>query len=459
MTVLRAISLFSNCGAGDIGYRDAGFRFDVMAEIDKRRLDLALLNHRTAEGVEGNLVSTWPTVVEKYRARAGIERPALLCACPPCQGLSSARGRRGKMKNAAWKDARNLLILPIADVARELRPRMIVVENVPAFLTRVVRHPHTRVVASAASLLTSMLANEYVAFPFLADLWEYGVPQTRKRAFLTFIHRDERALLFLAAHDLAPFPKPARTTPIAVRDALQALGLPELDARNDAEARDPDQPLHHVPVWRDRRYNMVAAIPPNTGRTAWENDVCEHGHVVTTGPSAALCPRRGCGGLLLRPVKKARNGRWRLIRGFVTSSYKRMDPDAPAPTITTASGHLGSHTTIHPWANRLLSPLECAALQTFPSTFDWGDALKAHGSGFIRDTIGEAVPPEFTRLHGNVLAALMQNVVPAGLLRRADARCVYADTRLEGKSSEEACRERDRARREQLGLQTVPCPQ
>lgn len=34
MSKLRAVSLFSNCGAGDVGYRDAGFRFDVMAELD-----------------------------------------------------------------------------------------------------------------------------------------------------------------------------------------------------------------------------------------------------------------------------------------------------------------------------------------------------------------------------------------------------------------------------------------
>src|SRR5438309_10344941 len=91
----RAVSLFSNCGAGDIGYAKAGFNFDVMAELDPRRLEVCLLNHPSAAGVPGDLRKTWKKVVQIYRTRAGKNRPALLAACPPCQGLSSARGNRG----------------------------------------------------------------------------------------------------------------------------------------------------------------------------------------------------------------------------------------------------------------------------------------------------------------------------------------------------------------------------
>ena len=41
MANLESISLFSNCGAGDVGFARAGFRFRVLAEIDERRLDVA----------------------------------------------------------------------------------------------------------------------------------------------------------------------------------------------------------------------------------------------------------------------------------------------------------------------------------------------------------------------------------------------------------------------------------
>src|SRR5258706_15924771 len=60
----RAVSLFSNCGAGDVGYRKAGFRFDVMAELDPRRLGVCLLNHPGATGVSGDLRKTWRKVVK-----------------------------------------------------------------------------------------------------------------------------------------------------------------------------------------------------------------------------------------------------------------------------------------------------------------------------------------------------------------------------------------------------------
>src|SRR2546427_823559 len=119
---LRAVSLFSNCGAGDLGFAAAGFRFEVMAEIDPRRLSVALLNHRSAVGVPGDLRITWPKVVKSYWERH--RRLDLLAACPPCQGMSTARGKRGSGDdpNAGSRDPRNLLVVPIAKVAARLRP-------------------------------------------------------------------------------------------------------------------------------------------------------------------------------------------------------------------------------------------------------------------------------------------------------------------------------------------------
>src|SRR5689334_8071549 len=109
---LPAVSLFSNCGAGDIGYAKAGFRFDVMAELDKRRLEVCKLSHPSAVGVPGDLRETWPVVVDEYREKNGHAAPALLAACPPCQGMSSTRSHRGKEADpdAGMKDSRNLLV-------------------------------------------------------------------------------------------------------------------------------------------------------------------------------------------------------------------------------------------------------------------------------------------------------------------------------------------------------------
>ena len=98
------------------------------------------------------------------------------------------------------------LVVVIAEVAKALRPRVIVVENVPAFLTRHVRHPETEEGVSAAVLLMESLADDYVAFPLLTDLADDGVPQTRKRAFLTLIRHSEPGLKWLQTQGRGSLP-------------------------------------------------------------------------------------------------------------------------------------------------------------------------------------------------------------------------------------------------------------
>lgn len=426
---LRAVSLFSNCGAGDVGFAAAGFDFDVMAELDARRLSVALRNHPTAEGIPGDLRQTLPRVVEAYRRRAEDEPPALLAACPPCQGISSVQSGRGfeHDPDAGSRDHRNLLVEVIVSAAQWLQPRAIVVENVQAFLTRKVRHPATAVPVSAATFLIDELDEDYAAYPLLADLADFGIPQSRKRCFITLLRRSEPATEILARRGRVPYPWPSHggtEAHVSLAQALASFSLPPLDARSAAAATSAVE-LHAVPVLPAERYRMVSAIPANSGLAAWENDECLECGRRTRDRSRTRCSR--CRALLPRPlvVDRGSNTDARLVSGF-ESSYKRMDPSKPAATVTTASGNLGSDRTIHPWENRVLSPLECALLQTFPRSFRWGDALENWGHSNVRAMIGEAVPPMFTRKHGRVLAQLLRGVPPRVALSAQDDRCLVA---------------------------------
>lgn len=439
MSSLLGVSLFSNCGAGDVGYAKAGFEFAVMAELNERRLEVCLLNHPEATGVAGDLRETWPEVVATYNDLYPGKRVALLAACPPCQGMSSARNGRGGTSDpdAGMRDQRNLLVTVIAKVANRLVPRMIVVENVQAFLTRQVRHPTSHIAITAAKLLIDELKHSYEVFPLLADLCHFGVPQSRKRTFLTFIHRDEPCLELLRRCERTPYPRrshgPEAPRPVVtISHALAKFGLPSLDARSVKLANSRvGNGLHAVPVWLDRRYDMVAAIPANSGKSAWENSMCRQCRR-KSDEAAALC--QYCKQPLLRPITKAQNGRYRLVTGFRTSTYRRIHPNRPATTITTASGHIGSNNTIHPFENRLLSTLECALLQTLPRGFRWGDALEKWGHTTVREMIGEAVPPHFTGKHGKVLAALLRGNDRIRMLNANDGMNVRANTRLAIKS-------------------------
>ena len=427
-----AVSLFSNCGAGDIGFAAAGFRFRVMAELERNRLDVALRNHPGAAGVPGDLTKTWREVVDRWRRTRSAAAPSLLAACPPCQGMSTARSGRGAEDDpvAGSRDSRNLLVLPIARIAAELAPTFVVVENVAAFFRRVVRDPESGDEMSAALLLVRLLAPRYEAHPFLTDLADFGVPQTRKRAFLTFVRRSSRASRRL--RDRAPYPVPTHAedhggAPVTLRSAFAEYGLAPLDSAAPKAAKDPKHPLHFVPVWPDRQRRMVAAVPSDSGASAWNTDCAVCGPVDANEDSVE-CVK--CGNPLLRPIVKE-NGRPRLVRGFRRASYRRLDPARPAATVTTASGRIGGSRTLHPSQNRVLSPLECALLQTIPPDFDWGDALQERGATELRAMIGEAVPPRFTKQHGEVLTALLtgRDGGPP-CIESTDRRCEGARRRL-----------------------------
>lgn len=439
---VKAVSLFSNCGAGDVGFAAAGFRFHVISELVEKRLEVAKLNLPDAVAVSGDLRRTWPVVVDAFREAHGSEAPVLLSGCPPCQGMSSARGGRGKEDDpdAGSGDGRNLLVLPIAEVVRELRPMFVVVENVPAFLRRRVRDPDSGAPRSAANLLCSRLESDYHPYAALVDLCEFGVPQHRLRAFLTLVRKDADALGVLERTGRAPFPAPTHGGArfpdfVTIDSALRDSGFPALDAGSVETAGPAGHPMHRVPVWLDRRYEMVAAIPPGSGASAWETDRCERCGIGGIDSDEAMCPN--CQSPMLRPTVRNRDGAWRLVRGFRNSSYRRMDPDRPAATITTASGHIGSDRTLHPWENRVLSPAECSWLQTIPSTFQWGDSMDGWGHTGVRQMIGEAVPPRFTMLHGRVLAALAEGREMPESLSQQDERCRKALAKL-GSFSEQA---------------------
>lgn len=434
--VHHAISLFSNCGAGDVGYKEAGFKFDVMAELVENRMKVCLLNHPEAKGVPGDLRETWKQVVQEYKKKTDNAPLSFLAACPPCQGMSSARSGRGNADDpdAGAKDERNLLVTVIANVTRALKPRIIVVENVQAFLTRQIRHPKTGVPISAARLLIQDLSKNYDVFPVMVDLAEFGVPQTRKRTFLTFVRKDISALEILKNKDLFPYPIPSHAEdfggkPVTLEAALKNFSLSPLDASSSETARSKENDLHSVPVWLEHYYAMVAAIPPHVGGSGWENNLCAKCGDVEVEESDAICPE--CGGPLLRPVVREKNGEYRLVHGFRSSTYRRMKSHAPAATITTATGHIGSNSTLHPYENRVLSTLECALLQTFPIDFQWGEAMMERGHTRIREMIGEAVPPMFTRKHGEVLISLLNGKVEDGLLAAKDKRATKAVGKLD----------------------------
>jgi DNA (cytosine-5)-methyltransferase 1 len=215
---LTAVDLFAGAGGFSLGCARAGFdivlanEFSVDAEATYR------FNHRS--GDDDGLFPDRPTLptaaaMRKYRAevranmmaerkrggmdggmRGGDIRKVLttewllewkaqfpygidlLVAGPPCQGFSSA-GRRDE------DDTRNHLVLEALRVIRVLRPRVVIIENVPGMLER-----HPQLVAQVGKALTRKGTGEYAVRAELVHGEKLGVPQTRRRMLIVGVRRD-----------------------------------------------------------------------------------------------------------------------------------------------------------------------------------------------------------------------------------------------------------------------------
>src|SRR5690606_28057054 len=69
-------------------------------------------------------------ILQKLKLKKGSLN--LLAACPPCQGFSTMRTRNS---GRAKKDPRNALIMQVLRLVRALRPKALMVENVPGLST------------------------------------------------------------------------------------------------------------------------------------------------------------------------------------------------------------------------------------------------------------------------------------------------------------------------------------
>ena len=407
-----ALSTFSSAGIGDYGYRLAGFTFKVHAELVPERLAVCKRNHPRSRLVEGDLRKTWRQVVADYRSINGQAIPSLLTGMSPCQGMSSSTHHvREGLSGLPSEDPRNTLPFELANIARELCPWSIVVENVPGIVTTRVKDPDSDETGTVASLLAKKLA-AYVCFPATVQFADYGIPQRRQRTLLTFLRKDLPSVSSLQKAEKVPYPSKThdrfgRFGRLPWVSAERFLGPPRfrpLTSYSEKRARDPVDSLHYVPFYERKRFTLVRSIPRWSGRSAYQSDRCPLCGAREIPSELAVCPRCEAP-LFCRPIVDTPDGP-RLIKGHPTS-YKRLSPDLPVGTITTASGHLGSDVKIHPWENRLLSPRECATVQTIPRTFEFGPPKRKTHTWLLRQTIGEAIPPWFTFLHGIVLRNLL----------------------------------------------------
>jgi DNA (cytosine-5)-methyltransferase 1 len=298
----KALDCFAGCGGMTEGFKRAGFEVVGAIEIDEDACKAYRKNHRN--------VHLWARDVEKISCpeilrTLGLRKGELdlLGGCPPCQGFSTLRTYNGGKRVI---DARNDLIYQFKRLVVGLKPKHVMMENVPGL------HKDRRL----AEFIRVLERNEYTVDVKVLDAVEFGVPQRRRR--LVLLASRQKPVEFAA-------PSKQRLT------VKKAIGnLPRAGRSGDE--------LHDLPENRSTQTReRIAAIPKNGGsRTALPKHLCLRCH--------------------------------RKSNGFF-DVYGRMSWNDPAPTITTGCFNPSKGRFLHPTANRAITMREAALLQSFPRSY------------------------------------------------------------------------------------------
>ena len=355
----KAIDLF--CGAGGLstGLKKSGFRLCLGVDIDEKALKTYKCNLKRTKVLKEDIKKV---TGEKITELTGINRRDnfLLAGCPPCQGFSSL-GKRDA------NDEKNELVYEYIRIINELEPSFILMENVPGMSNGVGKEIFKNVVKELEE-------NYHVEYATL-NAADFGVPQIRKRLVLHGIRNDVYDNLGLDKEKQKILPKSTHSKEkkkgyrkwVTVRKAI--FDLPILGA---GESYDD------------------GIIKNHKARSLSETNIERLQEIRLHGGNREMISEE----LQLECHKKENVS--------YTDTYGIIDPDKPAPTITSGCTIISKGRYCHPTQNRGLSIREAARLQSFDDKFEFQGNM-----GEMSVQIGNAVPPKLAQASGKVIINYM----------------------------------------------------
>jgi DNA (cytosine-5)-methyltransferase 1 len=248
--MFSALSLFSGAGGMDIGVRQAGFEILACIEIDPYCCE-TLRNAIEREEAKTFLFESDIRQVKSSQIMESLNLQVgeldLLFGGSPCQSFSQAG------KRASLDDERGLLLFEFIRFAKDLKPKVILIEQVKGVLKAPDKAGNVGGVCKDLSSQLKKLG--YRLSIQTINSADYGVAQVRERVFIVATKTEEAFHFPLPTHGKldAQIPLFSSQQHITVGQVLMGLGNPSKDKENPPE----DSHIDITPAGDRRRIHGV----------------------------------------------------------------------------------------------------------------------------------------------------------------------------------------------------------
>jgi len=384
---MKLVDFFSGAGGLTCGLNMAGFQSILGSDIHPTYAQTLAKNHPNTHVVTDDICELSE---HKILQLTGLKPGELdlIAGGPPCQGFSINAPIR------TLDDQRNYLFKEYLRIAEILRPKAILIENVPGIVS-------LGKGTAVKAIYEHLKKMGYTVDHRILFAGHYGVPQMRFRTIFIALrdsnkiefpyptHNATAVTNFAGARELclkiAPLFAQGLKDKTTVWDAIS--DLPELSLGqliDDVEYTKPPQ-SEYQKILREGSTNIFSHGCAKLGKANLER--LKH---IPQGGSWRDIPHE----LLPAGLKRAR-------RSDHTKRYGRLHPDELCSTILTkCDPHWGSF--FHPTQDRAISVREAARIQSFPDHYVFMGSLTEQF-----EQVGNAVPPLMAKAIGETIKRLI----------------------------------------------------
>jgi DNA-cytosine methyltransferase len=425
---------FSGCGGFSHGFsRTERFQVVFGNDIKEFALKTFKLNH-SQNGIipitlnkDIRLVTDDELVKMFENQGIGVGKLDCMLGVPPCQGFSQMRRSETRQNskiarfggyNKLDEDPRNDLVLRFLEIVAALNPKVVVIENVPQFLS----HYHNGKKGGIAEQVEEIFNKlEYEITPGVLNAANYGVPQLRERAII-IASRIGKIELPPSSHQSPEIiGEPSQKAWITVSNAISDLpsnaplqdtlggkpgGYLEVRANDYTQLVRTSQTFPYNHITRSYRDSVIKIIEQMQQDETWEKASARMREAYEAILVGSTYESENRDDVFKRLVS---NGTIvsAFYKKYYSSAYTRLGWNHPALTITANANFLGSGRYTHPTQNRGITMREAARLQSFDDAFTFYTSdekgKETENIGIGLDMIGEAVPPLLAKAIANTV--------------------------------------------------------